>query len=219
MNLASGPKIPSWLYAKKWPSPIFVLYSLVLCVQLKKLAWPAAFVHKEHTHPRHIEIIRASAAHWKALQGICTVHCTLKMELSYFDRYLDVLVPKVGDVHRGRQSVCPSPTVNTDRPMKDKRIAVSAIFVICSRWQQCHHGMNAITETISLFISLTYLLIHLHQGESLWLWRTVSCILWTSKGFWFRGVSESSSQFLLSSQLSPCWQRSQIKRPEIRFSC
>jgi hypothetical protein len=29
-----------------------------------------------------------------------TVHCTLKVELSYFDRYLDVLVPEVGDVHR-----------------------------------------------------------------------------------------------------------------------
>jgi hypothetical protein len=28
------------------------------------------------------------------------VHCTLKVELSYFDRYLDVLVPEVGDVHR-----------------------------------------------------------------------------------------------------------------------
>jgi hypothetical protein len=39
-----------------------------------------------------------------------------------------------------------------ERVVKDKRIAVSAIFVICSRWQ-CHHGMNAITKTISLFIA------------------------------------------------------------------
>jgi hypothetical protein len=42
--------------------------------------------------------------------------------------------------------------------VKDKRIAVSSIFVICSRWRQCHHGMSAITETISLFI--TYLVAY-----------------------------------------------------------
>ncbi len=48
---------------------------------------------------------------------------------------------------------------------------------LCSRWQQCHHGMNAITETISLFITDLVAYSLAPGGESLWLWRTVSCIL------------------------------------------
>jgi hypothetical protein len=60
--------------------------------------------------------------------------------------------------------------------VKDKRIAVSAIFVICSRWRQCHHGMNAITETISLFITDLVAYSLAPGGEpSLWL---ADCILY-----------------------------------------
>jgi hypothetical protein len=132
MNSASGPKIPSL--------PIFVLCSLSsLCSAKKNLLGQQRLCTKEHTQPRHYEIIRASAAHWKPLQEIQFVHCTLKAELSYFDRYLDVLVPKVCDVHRAADlsvTHTQSTKIAREGAVKDKRIAVSAIFF--------HAGSNVI---------------------------------------------------------------------------
>ncbi len=199
MNLASGPKIPSWLNVRK-KVDITNLCTVLSrhCVQQEKLA----FVHKR-THST------------KTLWNHSSVFCSLKAS----PRYIGTLYTKdriilLWQIFRCprpwdrwctscRRSVCPSHTVNKDRPRGcSERLAWSlyrrSFFTkTMSSWHERHHwNHQPLHHWLSCLFTCT-------RGRPCG-WRTVSCILWTSKGFWFRGVSESSSQFLLSSQLSPC---------------